>query len=420
MDILKLAKENESLVISLRHYLHQHPELSGQEFETLRFLRQKLEEFRVPYVEVENGGILGFLGDEHRGRTVLLRGDMDALPMQESPDNTKQPKRCPISQVPGVAHTCGHDAHTAMLLTAAKILREHEAELPGRVILCFERGEEGGNNLEFILRYLEAEHIRVDACHALHVAPGLEAGKIAALYGPTTAGNFSFDVTITGKGGHGSRPDLSNNPLDCFHAFYGGLQSIWMRDVSPCEPATLAICKVQYGTTWNIIAPTLNFAGNGRVFSQETAGMAIRRRILELLDGITRLYGCTYTINAMRGPSFGILNNKDCVDIARAGIRKNLGEDVLAEMPPEFASESMALMMRLYPGAYCMLGIKNEDMGITAIPHNPMFDIDESALVTGVAAQLSFATEFLARDLTPAFTPFPGTVEDLIRSIPMQ
>lgn len=274
MDILKLAKENESLVISLRHYLHQHPELSGQEFETLRFLRQKLEAFGVPYVASgKRRASWAFSGDEHRGRTVLLRADMDALPMQESPDNTKQPKRCPISQVPGVAHTCGHDAHTAMLLTAAKILREHEAELPGRVILCFERGEEGGNNLEFILRYLEAEHIRVDACHALHVAPGLEAGKIAALYGPTTAGNFSFDVTITGKGGHGSRPDLSNNPLDCFHAFYGGLQSIWMRDVSPCEPATLAICKVQYGTTWNIIAPTLNFAGNGRVFSQETSGM---------------------------------------------------------------------------------------------------------------------------------------------------
>ena len=116
---------------------------------------------------------------------------------------------------------------------------------------------------------------------------------------------------------------------------------------------------MQYGTTWNIIAPTLNFAGNGRFFSQETTGMTVRRRFLEILEADTRLYGCTYTINTMRGPSFGIINNKECVDTAREGIRKNLGPDVLVEREPEFASESMALMMRLYPGAYCMLGVSN-------------------------------------------------------------
>jgi amidohydrolase len=420
MKILKVAQDHQNLVLSLRHYLHQHPELSDQEFETLRFLREKLDLFGVPYTEVENGGILGFLGDTSRGKTVLLRADIDALPMQEAPHNMKQPKVCPISQVSGMAHTCGHDAHTAMLLTAAKILKDHEDEIPGRIILCFERGEEGGHGIEFILRYLEKEHVQIDGCHALHVSSAIPAGKLAARYGPTTAGNFAYDITLTGKGGHGSRPDLSNNPLDCFHAFYSDLQSIWMRDVNPSEPATLAICKVQYGTTWNIIAPTLNFAGNGRFFSQETTGMAVRRRFLEILEADAKLYGCTYTINSMRGPSFGILNNKECVDTARAGIRKNLGPDVLVELEPEFASESMALMLRLYPGAYCMLGIRNPELGITANPHNPMFDIDESALVTGVAAHISYAMEFLSNDCTPVFDHFDGTVDDLLQTIPMQ
>lgn len=420
MEIMKLAQEHENLVVSLRHYLHQHPELSDREFETLRFLREQLDAFSVPCTEVENGGILGFLGDVSRGKTVLLRADMDALPMQEAPENMKGPKLCPISQVPGVAHTCGHDAHTAMLLTASKILREHENEIPGRVILCFERGEEGGHGLEHILRYLEGENIQIDGCHAIHVTPGMPTGKMAALYGPVTAGCFSFDITLTGKGGHGSRPDLSNNPLDCFHAFYSDLQSIWMRDVNPCDPATLAICKVDYGTTWNIIAPTLNFSGTGRFFDQETTGMAVRNRFLEILEANTKLYDCAFTINSMRGPSFGILNNKECVDVARTGICKNLGADVLTEKEPQFASESMALALRLYPGAYCFLGIDNPELGITANPHNPRFDIDESALVTGVAANLSFAMEFLSSGCTPVFQHYTGTVEDLLKSIPMQ
>lgn len=177
---------------------------------------------------------------------------------------------------------------------------------------------------------------------------------------------------------------------------------------------------MQYGTTWNIIAPTLNFAGDGRFFSQETTGMTVRRRFLEILEADTRLYGCTYTINTMRGPSFGIINNKECVDTAREGIRKNLGPDVLVEREPEFASESMALMMRLYPGAYCMLGVSNPELGITANPHSPMFDIDESALSTGVAAHISYAMEFLSSGCAPVFDRFNGTVEDLLRTIPMQ
>ena len=148
--------------------------------------------------------------------------------------------------------------------------------------------------------------------------------------------------------------------------------------------------------------------------------MAVRSRFLEILEADTKLYGCSYTINSMRGPSYGILNNKECVDVARAGICKNLGPDVLVEREPEFGSESMALMLRLYPGAYCMLGVGNPDLGITANPHSPMFDIDESALVTGVAANLSFAMEFLSSGCTPAFDHYKGTVEDLLHSIPMQ
>ena len=191
------------------------------------------------------------------------------LLVHAAPDNMKQPKVCPISQVPGVAHTCGHDAHAAMLLTAGKILKDHESEIPGRVILCFERGEEGGHGVEFILRYLERERIRIDGCHALHVASNIPAGKLAARYGPTTAGNFAYDITLTGKGGHGSRPDLSNSPLDCFHAIYADLQSIWMQDVNPSEPPRCPSARCSTGPPGTSSPP--------RCISPATAASSARR-----------------------------------------------------------------------------------------------------------------------------------------------
>ncbi|MCC0694590.1 M20 family metallopeptidase [Clostridioides sp. ES-S-0048-02] len=412
MNILSLAKQNEELLIYIRRKLHQIPELPKQEFKTLAFIKEKLTEFGINYIEIEDGGVLAFIGKTN-GKTVLLRADIDALPMQELPNNMKEQKACPISKNNGIAHMCGHDAHTAMLLVSGKILQENMDQLDGRVILLFERGEEGSDCMKYILRYLEKENVRIDGCHALHVSPTYPAGKIAAKYGEVLAGSIGFDVVLNGKGGHGSRPDLSNSPLDCFNAICFDLNTVRMKNISPLHTMTLSIGEVHYGTNWNIIAPQLNFVGGGRYFDREGAGIILRNRLIDIVKKNAEIYGCTYTFNRLQGPSFGVVNNKECVDVARTAIDKYLGRDVLIEIEPEFASESMAMMMQRYPGVYCMLGVGNSEKGITSNPHNPMFDIDESALHFGVVSNIAYTLEFLNSDYKPEFKSFEGTGEEI-------
>ncbi|MDR0839211.1 MAG: M20/M25/M40 family metallo-hydrolase, partial [Oscillospiraceae bacterium] len=161
MDIRGLAAGHEAAAIEIRRHIHRNPELSNCEFETLAFIRKKLEEYGIEYIEVENGGILGFIGSGPEERTVLLRADIDALPIHENARNLTREREV-ISQNDGVQHACGHDAHTAILLTAGKILKENEAELGrGRVILFFERGEEGMGNIRYLLDHMLAQDTKV-------------------------------------------------------------------------------------------------------------------------------------------------------------------------------------------------------------------------------------------------------------------
>ncbi|MDR3138988.1 MAG: amidohydrolase, partial [Treponema sp.] len=267
IDVLSLAKASENYTVEVRRHLHRHPELTRVEFETLKYIRSHLEKWGIPYVEVEDGGIFAFIGDESRGKTVLLRADIDALPIQEDPRNLAR-KREVISEVPGVQHACGHDAHTAMLLTAGKILKEYEGKIPGRVLLMFERGEEGGGNFRQLLYYLEDKKIRVDGGHAIHVRPGVPAGKIVAVPGPIMSAGCGFNVTITGRGGHGSRPDLANSPLDCFTSLYQSLKDIRLKHISPFDNFTFSVGTISYGNRGNVIPGELNFQGSARTVNE--------------------------------------------------------------------------------------------------------------------------------------------------------
>ena len=176
MKINELVAENQSLLIEMRRHIHQNPELSGIEYATLQYIKEKLQQFHIEYLEVKDGGISGFIGEKGAEKTVLLRADIDALPIQENQRNLKREKFV-VSANAGVQHACGHDAHTAMLLTAGKILQENKSEINGRVILLFERGEEGGGNIRQILEYIDEEHIKIDGAHAIHLNPGIKSGE---------------------------------------------------------------------------------------------------------------------------------------------------------------------------------------------------------------------------------------------------
>ncbi|NLT57391.1 MAG: amidohydrolase, partial [Clostridiales bacterium] len=238
MTILERVRENEGLLTDMRRHLHEHPELSGRETETLLYVRQKLEQFGVRHTEVRHGGIVAEVGREG-GRCVMLRADLDALPVPENDHNLKGPKGA-VSKNAGVSHACGHDGHTAMLLVAAKVLQEMEDSLEGKVYLAFERGEEAGLNARYLLRHFEQNDIRFDAVYGTHLLSTFEGGKISVEPGGVMAGSVFYRITLTGRGGHGSRPDLAVNPIDCFHLFYSGLTALRMKYISPFETLTVS------------------------------------------------------------------------------------------------------------------------------------------------------------------------------------
>lgn len=413
MNIFEQVKANEALLIEIRRHLHRHPELSGREDQTVAYVCAKLDEFGVRYTNVPRGGILAEIGDESRGRTVLLRADMDALPMQENPDNLKGPKVV-VSENDGACHACGHDGHTAMLLVAAKLLKQMEGDLPGRVVLCFERGEETGAWVRYLFRHIQRTNMKIDAVYGTHLLSTYETGQLSMEPGGVMAGAVGFDIDIVGRGGHGSRPDLSISPIDCFNAFYNSLNALRMKYISPFESLIFSMGKVQAGAQGNIIPDRLSFSGTARFFNGEM-GRIFRDEFLHLLQTTCEAYRCTYEINRLSNPGTAVTNNAELSAFAKAAVAKHLGDGVVGRVDPWMASESFSLYLRLWPGVFAFLGMKNPDKGVGAEHHNERFDVDEDVLPIGAAAAVAYAVEYLQQNPdTPSFTPYPGTPVELL------
>ena len=401
MDIQKLVAAEEELLISLRRHFHEHPELSEQEFRTLEYIDERLDAWGIPNVEIPFGGIFATIDSGKPGRTILLRADIDALPIEESLTNLAGPKIC-VSQNPGVSHACGHDAHTAMLLVAAKILAEHKDEWSGKVICMFEQAEEmGDRGIRDLLPYLETNGIHIDACYGTHTMYALPAGKVAVLPGAAMAGAMFFCVKINGKSGHGSMPHLAKNPIDAFTTFDGELASYRMRSVAPNHMLTYSFGMVRAGDTPNVIPETLTFSGTARFFDDED-GLAFRKEFRRILAYVTEMQGMTAEI--LLDQYFPVtVNNAECVEAARTAIAE-VSEDLLGDVEPWMATETFALTEGIYPGVFTFTGILDEEAGTGANHHTPEFDVPDKALVTGVTATLAYTLYMLAH--MPEITSF--------------
>ena len=414
MNILEEVKKNYEYMVAHRRHLHLHPEVTGEEVQTLSYIRSELKRLGIEHVEVADGGIIGFIHGARPGKTVLLRADMDALPIEENPRNLCGNKLC-VSENPGVSHACGHDAHTAMLLGEAKILMEHRQELNGEVVLCFERGEEGGGQVKELLRYLVQERkVSVDTCYATHVKWDVKSGTIALSPGAVMAGAYGFEIRLTGQSGHGSRPDLGRSALDCFAAIYQDMNMLRMKYVSPYDVLTFSIGTVHCGTKRNIVPEELTFAGTIRTFNVEGAGTPFMEKFLESVRKNAELFGCGWEILHMPKPLYECYNSPACVRLARQGVERILGTEALAETLPWMASESMNMYLKLWPGVLSFTGIQSDEKGSGANHHTPEFDVDEEAMITGAAAAIGYVEEFLGYEGEIPFTPYTGTLDDLV------
>lgn len=370
-------------VIADRRHLHEHPELGMQEHETAKFVADRLaalgvEDIRTGISETGVTGLIHGTGSgPGAGKVVLVRADMDALPIREENDVDYR------SRHDGVMHACGHDAHTAILLGVARVLVDRRAQFAGTVKLCFQPCEETGpGGARWMIEQGVLEDPPVDACFGLHVWQNEPVGDVLVGDGPVMAASDRFEVTVQGKGGHGAMPDRCVDPIVVGMAIVNALQTIVSREVDPTESAVVTVGEFHAGEAPNVIPDTATIRGTVRTFTPEVQDH-IERRIVELAEGIGAAMRARVTAAYRRGVP-ATVNDPAMAAIARRAAIEVVGEEHVRPQVPTMGGEDFSHFLRERPGCYFFVGTNNAERGLVWGHHHPKFDIDEEALGIGV------------------------------------
>jgi amidohydrolase len=368
-----------------RRQFHKRPELSLKERETAAFIESALREREFDEIRTGVGktGVLATLKGKRAGPVTLLRADMDALPIQERNDVGYR------SLNDGVMHACGHDAHMAILLAAARDLTTRRDEIAGTLVFCFQPGEEGyaGNRLMIEDGALENPH--VDRVFALHVYTGLEAGKIGVRDGPFFAASDQIYIALEGRGGHGAMPQLSVDPIVGAAQFITMLQTLISREVAPKEPAVVTIAKIDAGTTHNVIPDRVEMTGTVRTFDGAVR-KSMPERLERMLRGLCVAMRLEYELRYEWGYP-AVVNDPKMNDVVRSVARERLdAANIVDPHDVVMWAEDMAYMQELRPGAYFVVGARGKEKGIEP-QHSARYDIDERALDVGYAMMTGIA-----------------------------
>jgi len=370
--ISRIAEFSEDLV-ALRRDFHEHPELGMEEFRTSKIVAKLLIEWGIEtHTEIGKTGVVGVLKGNKPGRSIGLRADMDALPMEE---RTNLPFS---SKNPGVMHACGHDAHTTMLLGAARYLAE-KRDFSGTAIFIFQPAEEGLGGARAMLADKLFERFPCDEVYGMHNWPTGELGKVSIKPGIAMAGADFFDIHIRAFGSHAAMPHISKDPIVIASSLVAQLQTIVSRNVPPIEPLVLSVTKIHAGTAYNVIPSDCVVSGTMRYFSKEMANM-VRQRMSDLTAGLAKSYGVE--IDIVNQEIFDVLINNEDLSHEMLDIASEIvGTDNVALRPNVIAgSEDFADMLKVVPGAYCNLG-----HGGTVPLHNDGFILDEDILPIGAS-----------------------------------
>jgi len=389
LSLFDAAWEIGPMVVADRRHLHQHPELEMQEENTARFVAEKLRDLGIETtVGIATTGVLGLLHGAHPGKTVLLRADMDALPIEELND---VPYR---SQHPGVMHACGHDSHTAMLLGVARLLSERREELHGTVKIAFQPAEESVGGAAPMIAAGVMENPHVDAAFGVHIAQDLPVGTIGVGAGPANAAVDEAIITIKGLGGHAARPQMAVDPILIAAQCITALQTLVSREIDPLRSAVITVGALHAGTVSNIIPEECELRVTIRTSDEETRGQ-LSERIPALTKGIA---------TAMRGSAeveytFGypvLVNDAAMTDLVREVAQELIGPDKVHEREMGMGAEDMVYFLQAAPGCFFRIGSRNEERGLTYGHHHPRFDIDdEGALPVWVAAVTAVTLRYL-------------------------
>ncbi|MDK9365523.1 amidohydrolase [Lelliottia wanjuensis] len=375
-------------VLRWRRHIHAHPELSFQEHNTADYIAGELSGFGgLTLTRLTPNSVIADMKGAHDGPRYALRADIDALPIQEENDEAF------CSTVPGVMHACGHDAHAAMLLGAAKVLSQCQSMLHGSVRFIFQHAEEvppGGAQELVDLGVLDG----VEKIFGLHVMPNFPTGEVALKEGVFCASTDNFDITIEGKGGHGSMPHLCIDPVTIGAEVVMALQNVVSRRTDPLQVPVLTIATFQSGESYNVIPERVKLAGTLRTH-HVSVRQQVPQQMEQMIAGITAAHGARFTLNWTRGYASGN-NHPDACAIARKVVSDALGEQALREMAhPLFGGEDFSSYQQKVPGCFLFIGSGNESLGATYGVHNPRFRLDEAALQIGVKLHVGFIQHLL-------------------------
>lgn len=388
MTILDKAFEISEKTISIRRDLHRHPELGFEETRTSQIVAETLESLGMEVTTgVAKTGVIGLLRGKAETPVLLLRFDMDALPIQEETGAEY------ASITPGKMHACGHDSHVAVGLSVAQLLAGKRDELPGTIKFVFQPAEEGGGGAEKMVEAGVLENPRPDYSMGMHVWNDRPVGWYGLTRGPSMAGAEIFSVKITGKGGHGASPHLAVDPIIATAQIINALQTIVSRNIHPLEGAVVSVCEVKAGSAFNIIPSESSFTGTIRTFKPEVF-KKVKTRFVELVNNIAEGLDCQAEIN-MQKITYPVVNDFALV---------SLMSEVVSEIDPDgkidhehqtMGSEDFSFMMRDIRGCFLFVGSANPEKGLDFGHHHPKFDIDEACLPNAVAILAKGAMEIL-------------------------
>jgi amidohydrolase len=384
--IKETVLQNKASMIELRRDLHRHPELPWEEFETTKRIAAELDKIGVEYRLTQPTGVIAEIKGAKPGKTVALRADIDALPVTELNNKIDY-----ASTVPGKMHACGHDVHTAMLLTAAKAIHAIKDELQGNVRFIFQPAEEMADGA---LKMIEQGAIEnVDNVFGMHVWSVVPTGKISCVVGSSFAAVDWIKINFKGRGGHGSMPHECIDAAVVASAFVMNVQSVISRESHPLQPAVFSIGKMDVGTRFNVIAENAALEGTVRSFTHEDRER-IQAAIRRYAEHTAAMYGATVDIDYayVTNP---VINEERSAKLAQKVIQEAFGEDTLCFEDPTTGGEDFSYYTVDIPGTYALVGTRNPEKGSNFAHHHGCFNVDEDSLVTGAELYAQYAWNYL-------------------------
>jgi amidohydrolase len=389
MKWMDRANSVSQQLVSWRRDLHMYPELGLDLVRTAGVVEAELG--RLGYhlqTGIAKTGIVAWLTSDRPGPCLLLRFDMDGLPLQEENDIPYK------SRHPGLMHACGHDGHVAIGLGVATLLARHQAEWSGSVKLMFQPGEEGLNGADVMVQEGAVDRIgpAADMALALHLWNELPVGQVSAVTGPVMASAESWECIIQGQGAHGAAPHLGIDPMVAAAQMILAWQTVISRNVNPQQAAVLSVGSVHAGEAFNIIPDRVTLRGTLRCFDEPVRQLLLRR-VREIAQGIGTTMGCSVSLH-LDPLSPTLVNDPRAVALVRRAAAELVGEDNIVHMRT-MGSEDMAFVHRVIPGCYAFVGSRNAAAGLVHGHHNPRFDFDEAAMPLAVALLTAAAADFM-------------------------